>query len=386
MNIVRSVFRRKARAFLTIFGITIGVLALVVMGAMAEKLNLLVDGGMKYYGDKVTVTDAGAGGTFGGPLSVRKIRSIEQVKGVARASASIGMMLDKEQGASVGVPPMIMGGDGRATGYEKFVITYASGREIKTGELGTVALGSDIATKLDAGVGDTVKLRDKSFRVVGVMDKTLTAPDQCAYVNLADAQDLFVKDLPAAVRDRVDPRDLCTSIAVYVKEGVDAESLALRIGLKDPTIKAAGPHAFEESVGQQMAMFNSIIFGVAMVSLLIGGLSVVNTMTMAVSERTREIGIRKAIGASSAAVIGQFVGESAVIGFVGGVVGLILGGFIALGLNAAATASASNEMFLVTTRLGAGSVLFALVLGVIAGIYPAVHAANLNPVRALRYE
>ena len=114
--------------------------------------------------------------------------------------------------------------------------------------------------------------------------------------------------------------------------------------------------------------------------------TLVNTMTMAVSERSREIGIRKAIGASSAAVIGQFIGESAVIGFVGGVVGLAIGSAIAGSLNAAAVASASNAMFLVTARLAAGSVLFALVLGVVAGIYPAVHAAGLNPVRALRYE
>ena len=134
-----------------------------------------------------------------------------------------------------------------------------------------------------------------------------------------------------------------------------------------------------------MAVFNSIIFGVALISLLIGGLSVVNTMTMSVSERTREIGIRKAIGASSAAVVRQFVGEAAVIGFTGGAVGLALGAFIVVALNTAG-AQSGNEMFLVTGRLAAGSVLFSLVLGVIAGIYPAVHAANLNPVRALRYE
>ena len=83
MGIVRNVFRRKARAFLTIFGITIGVLALVVMGAMAEKLNLLVDGGIRYYGDKVTVTDAGRPGRSAAPMSLAKVREIERVDGVA---------------------------------------------------------------------------------------------------------------------------------------------------------------------------------------------------------------------------------------------------------------------------------------------------------------
>ena len=112
MTIVRNVFRRKTRAFLTIFGITIGVLALVVMGAMAEKLNLLVDGGMRYYGDKVTVTDAGNAGTFGGPLSLAKVREIEGVDGVPSSQrAASAMLLDPKQQASMGVPPMIIGSD-----------------------------------------------------------------------------------------------------------------------------------------------------------------------------------------------------------------------------------------------------------------------------------
>ena len=385
MGIVRNVFRRKARAFLTIFGITIGVLALVVMGAMAEKLNLLVDGGVRYYGDKVTVTDAGATGSFGGPMSLERVREIEAVDGVAKASASLGMLLDPKQSASVGVPPMIMGTDTRQRGVEKFVIGYAEGREIRSGDTGVVALGSDMALKLDASVGDTVTVRGKRFRVVGVADKTLTAPDQTIMMSLADAQTLFLEDLPAAVRDRIDPHDLCTSIAVYPSSGVDPEKLAKTISREVPGVRADGPNAFKETVGNSMKMFNAIIFGVAMVSLLIGGLSVVNTMTMAVAERTREIGIRKAIGAGTGAIMRQFIAESAVIGLVGGATGLAIGAALVALFNAGGAAS-GTQLFLVTTRLAFGSLAFAVVLGTLSGIYPAFHAAGLNPVRALRYE
>ena len=110
-----------------------------------------------------------------------------------------------------------------------------------------------------------------------------------------------------------------------------------------------------------------------------------NTMTMSVSERTREIGVRKSIGASDGAIMRQFVAEAAVIGLVGGLSGLVLGwGFTLLG-NVASEASGS-ALFLLTGRLAVGSVAFAVSLGVVSGLYPAWHAARLNPVQALRYE
>jgi putative ABC transport system permease protein len=386
MGVIRNVFRRKGRAFLTIFGITIGVFALVVMGAMAEKLNLLVDGGVRYYGDKVTVTDAGASATFGGPLSLEKVREIEKVPGVARASASLGMMLEKDStSVSVGVPPMIMATDQRQRGYEKFDVGYTSGRALRPGERGAVTLGCDMAKKFAAEVGDTIAVRGESFKVVGILDRTLTAPDQCVNMNLADGQKLFVQDLPAAVRSRVDVRQLCTSIVVYAVPGVDPERLAKTIDKKVDGIRAAGPSAFKDSVGASMKMFNGIIFSVALIALIVGGMSVVNTMTMAVAERTREIGIRKAIGASSFAIVRQFIAESGLIGIVGGITGLALGAAAAAALNAGGAAS-GTQLFLVTARLAAGALAFALVLGVTSGLYPAWSASRLSPVRALRYE
>ena len=145
------------------------------------------------------------------------------------------------------------------------------------------------------------------------------------------------------------------------------------------------PEDFEQQIKQPLQIFTSVIYAIGAISLLVGGLSVINTMTMSVSERTREIGVRKAIGASDGQIMSQFVSESAVIGLIGGVAGLVLGLMIASAGNAAGEAS-GNSIFLVTTRLMIGSVLFAVALGVVSGLYPAYHAASLNPVQALRYE
>jgi putative ABC transport system permease protein len=117
----------------------------------------------------------------------------------------------------------------------------------------------------------------------------------------------------------------------------------------------------------------------------VGGLSVINTMTMSVNERTREIGVRKAIGASDRQIVGQFMTEAGVIGLIGGVSGLFLGWIAATVANKLLESSNLN-LVLVTPRLAVGSVVFAIVLGLVSGLYPSLHAARLEPVVALRYE
>jgi putative ABC transport system permease protein len=387
MRIIRNVFRRRLRAFLTIFGITIGVFALVVMGAMAEKINLLIDGGNQYYRDKVIVSDESTGGMGFSttPISVDRVGEIEAVEGVARASASIYMLLDDEQGMTMGIPQGIVGSDRREIGYEGFEINVAEGRDLTEEDRGKAVVGCDLAKALNAEVGKTIELRGRPFEVVGIFEKTLTAPDNTVYVSMADIQELLYASLPAIVQQQVDTGVLATGITVYPASGVDAEQLASTIEDSVPGVTATGPQAFLDQFESMTTIFNSIIFGVALISLLVGGLSVVNTMTMSVYERTREIGIRKAIGASHRQIVGQFLGESAFIGFLGGATGLLLGWVTTLAVNAVMV-DGGTVLFLVTPRLAIGALAFAIVLGVGSGFYPSLHAARLKPVLALRYE
>jgi len=386
MRTIKSVFRKRLRSFLTIFGIGIGVFALVVMGGMAEKVTLLVDGGIDFFAHKVVVSDNGALFGMGTPISIDRLDNLERVPGVARASASVAMLLDdKETGASMGPPPMIMGVDGRARGFDTFKTSLKAGREFNAGERGVAIVGCDLVEKLGASVGGTIKLRARTFRVVGILNATLTAPDNQVMVPLADAQRLFYESLPVAIRSNVRAGDLASAITLFPEQGVDPEKLAKVVGHRFPDVVSQGPRAFQESVVESMQMISSIIVGIGMISLLVGGLSVVNTMMMSVSERTREIGIRRAIGASARRVLLQFLSESAIVGIIGGSVGLAFGLLFTFAANAAGNAS-GTPLFLVTGRLAGGSLGFALLLGVIAGLYPAWHAANLRPVQALRSE
>ncbi len=385
MRTLRNVFRRKLRVLLTISGITIGVLALVVMGSMAEKINLLVSGGTEYYSDKVTVGAEGTGLFSSAPLSISKLGAIKAVPGVAEVSGNLDTLLDTDQGASFGMPPMISGSDMRGQDLESFELTYAEGRALTPNDVGSVVLGSDMVKKLNGKVGGTVTIRGEQYEVVGILDKTLTAPDTTVAMTLPDAQRIFLQDLPEVVRSQVDQNDLVTGFIVYPTPGTDPEQLAARINEAVTGVTATGPKAFQDQIASTMGIFNAILYGIAIIALFVGGLSVINTMTMSVSERTREIGVRKAIGASDGQIVRQFLTESGFIGLIGGVSGLFLG-WLAATVTDKLLEPRNLDLFLVSPRLAIGSVLFAVFLGLASGLYPSLHAARLEPVAALRFE
>jgi putative ABC transport system permease protein len=386
MQTLRNVFRRKLRVFLTICGITIGVLALVVMGSMAERINVMVAGGTRYFSDKVTVSAKGAASMFGtSMLSLKKLEELKAVPGVREVSAGVGTLLDPEATMSFGMPPIIMGSDMRGAQYESFRVNYAKGRALTPSDVGSVVVGADLVRRLGAEVGRSVIVRGEPFTVVGIMDKTLAAPDVAVFMTLPDAQRMFVQDLPEMIRSQLDVNDLVTSFTVYPEPGVDPEELAAAINQSISGVTATGPSYFQEQVASATQVLNAILYGVAIISLVVGGLSVINTMTMSVSERTREIGVRKAIGASDGQIVRQFLTEAGVIGLLGGLSGLVLG-VIAVTLGNMALEDSNLDLFLITPRLAVGSVAFAVVLGLVSGLYPSLHAARMRPVNALRYE
>jgi putative ABC transport system permease protein len=172
---------------------------------------------------------------------------------------------------------------------------------------------------------------------------------------------------------------------VYPDEGTDVEALATRIETTVPNASAMTAAEFDEVVGSSVAIFNAIIVGVALISLIVGGLSVINTMAMTVAERTREIGIKRAIGGSRARVIRELVSEAGLIGLLGGLLGLGLGAVVVYLANELGRSS-GTILFQLTPQTAIFAVLFSTILGVVAGIIPAWNAARLDPVAALRYE
>jgi len=400
VEILRNITRHKLRSFLTISGIVIGVLALTTMGALAENFNALIDGGVKYFGGSIQVGPPD--GQAANLIPMSKIDEIKKVDGVQAAFGGY-QFAAKPGGAivvSFGIPDTIASVDPAEDSYSALKLTYSQGRGITAGSRGEVALGSTIAKEFKKKVGDTIDLPvrpadakadfvNHSFRVVGIINETKTAPDTFAYINLADGQMLLRDSLPATLRDSIDVSQITEGISVYGKPGTslsDLDKIADRINNQVTGVKAIRPSDLVNGFKSGGAIFTAITTAAALLALIIGGLSVVNTMFMSVAERVREIGLKKALGATTLNVMGEFLIEATLIGLIGGLVGYGLGAGIVVARNLWFAPADGSSLFLITPALTIFAIGFATVLGAVAGVLPAWRAARLDPVIALRNE
>jgi len=385
MRILRELSRRKLRTSLTITGITIGIWALVVFSSLANQINGLVGMGSEYFADKIVVTDGMAFGSS--PMRLDDVEIIAGLDGVGAVQPKVEIPWDPDPAIGFGAPDFLVGTiPGADAGFETFTLELATGRQLIAEDTGNVVvLGSTIARKYGVVAGGTVDIRGESFEVLGTLQPTLSSPDTNGFIPLSTAQALYLSDLPPLVAESLQADELANQIVVFPEVGADPTTVAAAIEAAVENSATMTGAEFSETVGATTVIFNAIIIGVAAISLIVGGLSVINTMAMSVAERTREIGIRRAIGGSRRRIVRELVAEAGVIGLLGGLIGLGLGAAVVVLVNEAGRSS-GTVLFDLTTQTAAFAVGFSTILGMVAGIIPAWTAARLDPVSALRYE
>lgn len=312
---LRTLWRRKTRTFLTALGIVIGIMALTVLGALATRMNQQVNGAKEWVGSTITVVPSGSDIFERGTNAFferDKLEEVEAIQGVADAAVSLTVTKEDKDGPGQAMQDYIVGVDLSHPDQRVTSLALVDGRLLEEGDEHKVLLGSTIADTEEVGVGDSLELRDITFEVVGVLDATLTTPDQVAFISLADAQEALRTAFPV-----FEIGDVVDSISVTAAPGEDDEALASRIEEQVAGVAAITPAEAEKQISQFSMIFNAIVLGVALLALIVGGLSIINTMVMAVSERTREIGLKKAIGAETRSILGEILLESGMIGFWG---------------------------------------------------------------------
>ncbi len=372
-EILRNMLRRKARTFLTVFGILIGVFALTVMGSLSEYFNVMIEQAARLSGGSIGV-ELKEGGYL--PVfSEGTIRHLERVEGVKAVIPAVWDLLGEMQSVQMGTPETVFGIPPEQSQLAMEPVSLRKGRWLERGDDYQAVVGDNIARKRGLDVGSTLTWKEKEFTVVGIMERTETSPDQIVIVPIDTARRLMKQ--PGAIH----------SVTVVPEDPSQGDALAERINQEVSEVKATPPSQAIQEVAQALLVFNAIMLSGALIAVIVGGMAVINTMVMSVSERTREIGIKKAVGAEDTDILAEYVLEAALIGLIGGIIGVALGWGMAQVLNATVAGALGGEgIFKVTPRLVFAALSFALVLGMAAGLYPAWRAARLDPVIALRNE
>ncbi len=364
-------------------------MTLTVLGGMAEKLNFLVAGAVKHYSTRVIVQPRGSalGELFGAPLSVSIVDEIRRLPYVDAAFPTLYMLYQEADEdlppLGLGIPFLVVGMSPDHLEYEeqRHPVSLAAGRFFRAEEQNVAVVGSNFAKAKNLQLGTALTVQGRRLEVIGIMDQALTAQDSIVYTPLRTAQELLAKSLPTPFNHV--PYELASQVEVYATDLRWADRIAEAINHEVKGTRALAPSQIEPQFRQSLRIFNAIAIGSAIIAVVVGGMSIFNIMMMSVYERTREIGVKKAVGATNADIAGEFLTEALVIGLIGAILGVMAGALVVALVNNSAFGR-GVVIFAITRRLILLSLAFAALISGASGLFPALRAARLRPVEALR--
>lgn len=396
-----AVVSNKLRSFLTMLGIIIGVVALIVLVSIANGATSSVTDQISSMGSSyltVTITD-----DKGNPLRLKELSDFCEPEEVDEVAPVSWTSVTAKTSYSNGTMTLTgtTGSYADIQGLELF-----SGRFLKQTDIDNnsyvVVITKDTATELlgrvDA-VGESIKLNGKSFLVVGVLSDSTSLTQGAAVTSSSDSDDSDSSSssvqlegyIPFSTMTRL--ADNVLDVTMFYASGTDEDSLepaenALtellmeRFGEDEDAFSIVGQSEIMEAMSSVTNTMSLMIGGIAAISLLVGGIGIMNIMLVSVTERTREIGIRKAIGAGRETIMLQFLIEALLVSLMGCLAGIGLSWVI---LKVAAVVMKNSMSFTMDMKVVWLSVAFSVLIGVLFGLYPANKAASKKPIDALRY-
>jgi putative ABC transport system permease protein len=376
-------------------GIAVGMAGLVALGALAHRISRFIDGGHRFVLGQISVAGAGigtgAGFTAGGLLRRQTIEAIRRVPGVAAVQAQVMVPLNPATSQLFSVnQELVLGVDLGVPSPNRNYPTFpiADGRSLVPTDRGRVVVGAELAVGRGLHAGGRLRIGERDFEVIGVGERLLTAPDRFAIVPIEDARELWLGLDPTlralfSTGGALSPEDLNTGVAVGWVDGVEPDALAERIRREVRGVNVVAPGEVARQLAGSTAFFSWLMAGVTGIGLLIGGLSLSNTIAASTFERIRDFGIKQAIGATDLQLLGEVLRESLAVSLGGGVLGTAIAILVGTAVDARA-AQAGQRLFLFSSRLVLFALAFALVLGAIAGVYATIRILRVSPAEAIR--
>lgn len=404
-NVWQMLTRNKMRSFLTMMGIIIGVLSVIVImsvGAGAQSLILDQITGM---GSNLVGVLPGKSEEDGPPASAFGIVITTLTDADARAIATSGYEpieavssyvkgIDRVSIGDVEKDTSFVGTSASYTNVED--VTIEQGRyfteDEERGMARVVVLGSEVAQELfpdEDPIGETLKIKRTNFEIIGVVEErgtvTFQNQDNQIFVPVTTAQKLLlgmnhINFMRIKIRDAETVESSIGEIEAILRD---------RHGIDDPEEDDFSVRATTQALDALTSITDALRFflaAIAAISLIVGGIGIMNIMLAAVQERTREIGLRKAIGATSRTITFQFLVETACITLTGGIIGIIGGAIISASVGFVARYLGYSWDTVITPGSIVLGCVVSIAIGLIFGIIPARRASKLNPIEALRYE
>ncbi len=373
--IVKNPFRNKTRTSLAVIGIAIGIATIVALGLITDGLEESTENTLKSGGAEITVIQSGTGGFSSGSvdetrvIDIRNISGIKDTAGILRTTASLKDSSNTDFGPGLTVNGI------ESSKIDLVGIESINGTIFSNGDENEMIIGKTVAQSLNKTVGDTIRIFNTDFKITGIFETGNFITDAGTYVSLDKLQNL------------TDNKDEISTIAVKIGENANATEVGKAIEYAYPNELSTTSAADQMGrINEGLSFINTASWTISLLAIIIGGVGVINTMIMSVYERTREIGVLKAVGWRSRRILGMILGESIVLTLIAALVGIIVG---IVGVEVLLSLTPSTEGILepaYSIELFLRALGIAFLVGIIGGIYPAYRASRLAPTEALRYE
>ncbi len=379
--ILKNLTRRPIRTSLTVLGLAVAVGSMIALLGISDNVERGVTDSFERRGVDLVAMEKGKPNQTDSDIDEKIVERVLQIEGIESVDVALAGLIDVTRGSGATIPALSFGWPPSNGGFKDLKILQ--GRKLEAGDVAKAMLGFNIASHLKMNVGDQVVLQGEPFEVIGVFESFTVFENGAVITLLDEAQRLASRPNRISgfsVRVKKSTGDLAAKV-----EDVRLKIEALKDSDGRPTRIAAQTVRDYVDDSSHIKILRALVWMVSVIAIAISIISMLNTMVMAVLERTQEIGILRAIGWTRARIIKMILGESILIGLAAGVIGTI-GALVATHTLAASPRVSGFIEPGVSFRVILQGFALTALIGILGGAYPAFRAARLLPTEAIRHD